>query len=165
VEVEGLPDSSMSCRKQSEYIMVSSTANINDTLDKISIAIQTAKRASMNIDQVWNGNIFSCIAFGENINCTINLSMPNANSKLNALLKLIDLKAKVFVAVKPIKSFKVLFLATKTGKQYNFQTEVTAENEEKAKVAGRSELLAEGLNPFLFKAPVVTVVRPIQGVA
>lgn len=145
--------------------MITSTANINDTLNAVSDAIQKARSASMNIDQAWNGDIFSCIAFNENINCTINLSMPNANSKLNALLQLIDLKTKVFVAVKPIKSFKVLFLATKTGKQYNFQAEVTAEDEAKAKIAGRSELLAEGLNPFLFKAPVVTVVRPIQGVA
>lgn len=64
-----------------------------------------------------------------------------------------------------MKHFKVLFLATKTGKHFNFQCEVEAENEAKAKIAGRSELLAEGFNPFLFKAPVVTVVRPIQGVA
>jgi len=64
-----------------------------------------------------------------------------------------------------MKTFKVLFLATKTGKNFNFQTEVTADNEANAKIAGRSELLAEGLNPFLFKAPVVTVVRPAQGAA
>lgn len=63
-----------------------------------------------------------------------------------------------------MKTFKVLFLAIKTGKNFNFQTEVNAETEAKAKVAGRSELLAEGLNPFLFKAPVVTVIRPTQGV-
>lgn len=64
-----------------------------------------------------------------------------------------------------MKSFKVLFLATKVGKQYNFQTEVIAADEAKAKVAGRSQLLIEGLNPFLYKSPIVTVIRPVQGVA
>ena len=64
-----------------------------------------------------------------------------------------------------MKKFKILFLATKTGGHLNFQTEVEATSEAKAKIAGRSELLAEGFNPFCFKAPVVTVVRPAQGAA
>lgn len=60
----------------------------------------------------------------------------------------------------------MLFLATKPGKQFNFQCEVEAKDEAKAKIAGRSELLAEGLTPSLYKMPVVTVVRPIhQGAA
>ncbi len=64
-----------------------------------------------------------------------------------------------------MKNFKVLFLATKTGEQFNFQTEVQATTIAKAKIAGRSELLAEGLNPFLFKAPIVSPIRVDQGVA
>ena len=64
-----------------------------------------------------------------------------------------------------MKNYKVLFLATKTGKQFNFQCDVEAESEAKAKIAGRSALLAEKLNPLFFKAPVITVVRPIQGAA
>jgi len=67
--------------------MISSTANVNDTLDKISSAIQAAKRASITIDSAFNGDIFACIAVEYNINSSVNLQAANAYIKLNALLK------------------------------------------------------------------------------
>lgn len=148
--------------------MVSSTANTNRALDKIANAIADADKQGLVISSGHHGNIFSCISLSVDINKAIDLSKTNAVIKLNALIKLINVKAKAYSSSKKTKSmkdFKVLFLATRSGKQFNFQVDVTAEDESKAKVAGRSELLAEGLNPFLYKAPVVTVVRPAQGAA
>lgn len=66
--------------------MVTSTANINTMLDKISSAISAAKRANILIDSTFQGDIFSCVALKENINFVIDLSKVNANIKLNALL-------------------------------------------------------------------------------
>ena len=57
-----------------------------------------------------------------------------------------------------------MFLVKK-GKGINFQCEVTAETESKAKIKARSELMAERLNPHNYKNPVVSVTRPMQGAA
>ena len=67
--------------------MNTSTSNINVTLDKISSAAAAAKRAGIQINTTFNGDLFQCVAFGQNINRTIDLNEQKANLKLNALLK------------------------------------------------------------------------------
>ena len=67
--------------------MITSTANVNSTLDKISNATQAAKRAGISINTAFQGDIFCCISLKENINHAIDLNSQNANLKLNALLK------------------------------------------------------------------------------
>lgn len=67
--------------------MITSTANVNSTLDKISCATQAAKRAGIQISTAFQGDFFCCISLKENINHAINLQEANANMKLNALLQ------------------------------------------------------------------------------
>lgn len=63
-----------------------------------------------------------------------------------------------------MKKFTVYF-AKKKRDTYNYSCIVEAINEDMAKIAGRSELMAEGLLSTHYKAPVVTVIRPMQGAA
>ncbi len=67
--------------------MVSSTANINSTLDKIASATAAARRAGIKISTAFHGDLFCCVAMENNINRTIDLNSQRANLKLNALLK------------------------------------------------------------------------------
>ncbi len=67
--------------------MITSTANVNSTLDKISCATAAAKRGGIQINTAFEGNFFCCIAVEQNINRTIDLTTLNANVKLNALLQ------------------------------------------------------------------------------
>jgi hypothetical protein len=67
--------------------MITSTANVNSTLDKICSAIAAAKRAGVQINAAFEGNFFCCIAMGQNINKTIDLTEQHANTKLKGLLQ------------------------------------------------------------------------------
>jgi hypothetical protein len=67
--------------------MVTSTAIVNETLDKISSATLAAKRAEIEISTAFEGDIFCCVAMNESINKAIDLKADNANEKLNALLQ------------------------------------------------------------------------------
>lgn len=67
--------------------MVTSTANVNSTLDKISSATAAAKRGGIQINTAFQGDFFCCVSLKENINRAIDLNESNANLKLNALLK------------------------------------------------------------------------------
>ena len=77
----------MSCHEQTEYIMVSTIANVNSTLDKISSATAAAKRAGIKISTAFHGDLFCCVALESDIDRTIDLNSQNANLKLNSLLK------------------------------------------------------------------------------
>ncbi len=67
--------------------MVSNTANVNNTLDKISSATAAAKRAGIKINTTFQGDFFCCFSIDNDINSTIDLNEKNANLKLNALLE------------------------------------------------------------------------------
>ena len=67
--------------------MVSSTANVNSTLDKISSATAAAKRAGLKINSAFQGEFFCCISIESNINRAVDLNDKNANTKLAALLE------------------------------------------------------------------------------
>ncbi len=69
--------------------MVSSTANVNNTLDKISSAAAAAKRAGIEIKTEFEGDLFCCVSKENNINSAIDLHELNANTKLNTLLEYI----------------------------------------------------------------------------
>jgi hypothetical protein len=82
--------------------MVTSTANVNSTLDKIYSAIAAAKRAGIGINSASQGNFFCCVSLGENINRAIDLNEKNANLKLNALLQHIYVVTPSEVAMKEV---------------------------------------------------------------
>ncbi len=69
-----------------EYNMRTSTANVNKTLESLSMAISAGKRAGLSISSSMEREFFCVLCLQENINSVINLDEENAETKLNALL-------------------------------------------------------------------------------
>lgn len=56
-------------------------------MDKISSATAAAKRAGLQINTEFQGDLFCCVSVGSDINRTIDLNDANANVKLESLLQ------------------------------------------------------------------------------
>lgn len=66
--------------------MRTTTANVNKTLESLSMAISAGKRAGLSISSSMEREFFCVLCLQENINSVINLDEENAETKLNALL-------------------------------------------------------------------------------
>lgn len=145
----------MSCRKQSEYIkMISSTANINSTLDKISSAIAAAKRAGIQISTAFQGDFFCCVSLKENINRAIDLSEQKASLKLNALLEHIYTITPSDTAMNNNSStsgFDVTFIP-RSSKNFAIEYSVKADNQAKAEEIAVTQLCEEGFSRSNYKS-------------
>ena len=80
--------------------MITSTANVNSSLNEIVNAIEKAENKGLAVGFAHHGSIFCCIALSASINQTIDLSAKNASLKLSALIQLINVKAKQAQGVK-----------------------------------------------------------------
>jgi len=67
--------------------MATSTANVNNTLEKISSAIHAAKRAGIHIGSDFHDDFFCCASMEGNLIRTIDLEDESASTLLNALLR------------------------------------------------------------------------------
>ena len=66
--------------------MHTSTANVNKTLESLSMAISAGKRAGLSISSSMEREFFCVLCIQKGINRVINLDEEHAETKLNALL-------------------------------------------------------------------------------
>jgi hypothetical protein len=66
--------------------MRTSTANVNEQLEALSMAISAVKRAGLDINHTMQQEFFCVLCLQEGVNSVINLEEANAPTKLKSLL-------------------------------------------------------------------------------
>jgi hypothetical protein len=132
--------------------MDNSISTIVHAVNKVQQLVADANKQGNYIAITRTGSYLQALSLAPALNIVIDLSDDDALFKIKEL-------QKELIAFSPKKrAFKVLFIA-RTRKSFNYQCEVEALDEAQAKVAARSELMSERLDPSDYKTPVITVLN------